>query len=270
MKSRFAWAEITPARIAQAVARRVQDLPHALSWSLPLGQSAANRELLRQWSGRHAGARCFVLGNGPSLARMDLLPLAGEITFGLNRIYLLFESLGFTPTYYACINELVLSQFGHEIRDLDMPKFLDWNSRSLFPRADPLINFVRISSSVLDGFGSDLRKPVYSGGTVTYVALQIAFVMGFSEVVLIGVDHSFSSKGAPNAVVVREAGPDPNHFHPAYFPKGSKWQLPDLRRSEMAYALARRQFELAGRRILDATVGGHCPVFERVEFASLF
>ncbi len=229
-----------------------------------------NRERLRQWSGTHAGMRCFVLGNGPSLARMDLSPLARETTFGLNRIYLLFDRLGFASTYYACINELVLSQFGHEIRDLGMPKFLNWNSRSLFPGTSPLINFVRISPSVLDGFSSDLRKPVYSGGTVTYVALQIAFAMGFSEVVLIGVDHSFSSKGAPNAVVVREAGPDPNHFHPAYFPKGSRWQLPDLRRSELAYALARRRFELAGRRILDATIGGLCPVFERVEFASLF
>src|SRR5262249_45923668 len=36
---------------------------------------------------RHKGARCFVIGNGPSLGAMDLRPLAGEITIGANSFY---------------------------------------------------------------------------------------------------------------------------------------------------------------------------------------
>ena len=36
----------------------------------------------------HAGKRAFVIGNGPSLRDTDLHKLAGEVTFGSNRIYL--------------------------------------------------------------------------------------------------------------------------------------------------------------------------------------
>ena len=51
--------------------------------------------------------------------------------------------------------------------------------------------------------------------------------MGFSEVYLIGVDHSFDTKGKANQTVV-STGDDPNHFSPEYFGKGFRWQLPDL------------------------------------------
>ena len=98
------------------------------------------------------------------------------------------------------------------------------------------------------------------------VALQLAYFMGFSEVILIGVDHNFVEKGTPNKTEVRTAETDQSHFHPQYFPRGVRWQLPDLQRSEQAYALARAAFERAGRKILDATVGGRCPVFERVAY----
>jgi hypothetical protein len=49
-----------------------------------------------------------------------------------------------------------------------------------------------------------------------------------------------------------------------------RWQLPDLLRSELAYAEARTAFERDGRRIVDATPGGGCTVFEREDFDRLF
>ena len=85
-----------------------------------------------------------------------------------------------------------------------------------------------------------------------------------------GVDHSFADKGTPNREEVRESAVDENHFHPEYFPKGSRWQLPDLLRSESAYHLARDAFEADGREVLDATEGGHLEVFEKVDFRSIF
>src|SRR2546421_12970023 len=46
--------------------------------------SAEHKNLLQQnekLGGRHGGQRCFVIGNGPSLKRQDLAPLADEVTF---------------------------------------------------------------------------------------------------------------------------------------------------------------------------------------------
>ena len=93
--------------------------------------------------------------------------------------------------------------------------------------------------------------------------------MGFEEVILIGVDHNFDTKGKANLTVVSE-GDDLNHFSPDYFGKGFRWQLPDLETSEAAYSLAREVYKKADRRILDATVDGKLNVFPKVDYLSLF
>ena len=60
---------------------------------------------------------------------------------------------------------------------------------------------------------------------MTYVALQLAFHLGFRQVVLVGVDHQFTTRGLANTTVVSE-GDDPNHFSPGYLGRGFRWQLP--------------------------------------------
>jgi hypothetical protein len=266
---RFRWREITPRRVGSALNRRLADAPHLLAWSLPTESTYENRQVLNTYRARHRGERCFVIGNGPSLARMDLSKLAGEVTFGANRIYLL-ESSGFRPTYFVCSNELVLEQYRVDIAGLPMQKFLNWNRRHLFDPASQNVAYFRLRLQLFDRFGTTPLRALSSGGTVTYVSLQLAYFMGFREVILIGVDHDFVDKGTPNVTEVRKQPRDENHFDPNYFPRGSRWQPPDLRRSEVAYAIARETFARAGGRILDATLGGRCTVFEKVEYASLF
>jgi hypothetical protein len=78
------------------------------------------------------------------------------------------------------------------------------------------------------------------------------------------MDHRFKAKGVPSAAEVRKSEVDEDHVHPNYFPKGMKWELPDLVRSELAYAEARAAYERAGRGIVDATVDGACTIFEKV------
>ena len=61
------------------------------------------------------------------------------------------------------------------------------------------------------------------------------------QVILIGVDHSYSTQGKPNTTVVSQ-GDDPNHFATGYFGKGFRWQLPDLDTSNGRYLMARRAY----------------------------
>jgi len=250
--------------------RRILDVPQALSWNSSSEIVIHNRQKLERYSNLHRGERCFILANGPSLNKVDLTLLQDEFTFGLNRIYLLFDKVNFKPTYYVSINELVLRQFHQEINPLPFPKFVNWRERNLFDPRDENTIFIRTGLRLTDTFVKDPLRPLSDGGTVTYVAIQLAFYMGFSEVILIGLDHSFQDKGVPNKTEIQSKTEDTNHFAPNYFPKGVKWQLPDLRRSEIAYQLARTAFESDGRKILDATEGGKCEVFEKIEFTSLF
>lgn len=267
---RFQFNEISLGRIAEALMRRFEDYPHAIAWNRNSPLASRNQDQLKGYRNAHAGERCFILANGPSLRKMDLSLLEDDITFGMNRIYLLTDELDFSPTYFVSINELVLDQFHDEIKDLTMPKFLNWNRRGLFDIKREDILYLRFKLGLKDRFSTNLCQPLTSGGTVTYASLQIAYYMGFETVILIGLDHSFQSKGIPNRSVVRDQEKDQDHFHPNYFPKGSKWQPPDLLRSELAYQLARDAFEADGRKIIDATDGGKCQVFEKGEFESFF
>jgi hypothetical protein len=215
----------------------------------------------------HRGERCFILGNGPSLKNTDLSKLWNEYTIGMNRFYLAFPDLGFQTSYYLSVNDLVVEQCAADIQALNMPRFVSWRARRWLQPQDNL--YFLHTTYTGPRFAPDVTGRLWEGATVTYTALQLAFHLGFEQVILIGVDHSFATKGKPNTTVVSQ-GDDPNHFHPGYFGKGFRWQLPDLDTSEVAYAMARQAYERAGRQVMDATVGGHLRIFPRVEYDSLF
>jgi hypothetical protein len=216
----------------------------------------------------HKGRRAFIIGNGPSLKQTDLTKLKNEFTFGMNRIYLLFPELGFTTTYFVSINDLVIEQCADEIAALPIPKFIAWHSRRHFKTFPDDMMFL-YTTYTGPQFAYDMTRRVWEGATVTNVALQLAFYMGFQQVILIGVDHNYASEGDANKTVV-STGDDPNHFSANYFGKGFRWQLPDLDTSEIGYQKARDAYRKAGREVLDATVGGKLTVFPKVDYNSLF
>jgi hypothetical protein len=215
---------------------------------------------------KHAGERCFIIGNGPSLRHTDLSLLENEVTFGLNRIYLLFDEMGFSTTYLVSVNRLVIEQCADEIASQPCPKFISWAAHDVIGFAEDM-SF--LYPRQMPAFCRDITQGIWEGATVTYVAMQVAYYLGFSTVVLVGVDHSFSTHGKPHTTVTSR-GDDLNHFDPNYFGKGFRWQLPDLETSEMAYRMARSSFEAAGREIVDATIGGKLDVFAKVDYLGLF
>jgi hypothetical protein len=225
-----------------------------------------DRARLEALHNKHQGERCFIFGNGPSLNQMDLTPLAGEITFGLNRIYLLFDEVGFATTYHVTINRLVIKQCYDEIMAIPSTKFMNWQGARHLVSVETPVTLLRTLADWQ--FSTDPTRGVWQGATVTFVAMQLAYYMGFAQVILIGVDHSFATKGDPHKVVTSR-GDDPNHFAPNYFGKGFKWQLPDLETSEIAYAIARDAFARDGREIVDATVGGKLQVFRKVDYQTM-
>ncbi|GIV64221.1 MAG: 6-hydroxymethylpterin diphosphokinase MptE-like protein [Chloroflexota bacterium] len=242
---------------------RLGDLPQA--YGHPWRRDTIRR--LPALKDSQRGKRCFILGNGPSLAQTDLSRLRDEFTIGLNRIYLAFPQMGFETSYYLSINDLVIEQCAEEIKTLKMPRFVSWRAHRWLQPDENL--FFLYTTYTGPKFAHDLTGRVWEGATVTYVALQVAFYLGFDTVILIGVDHNFTTQGKPNTTVVSQ-GDDPNHFHPGYFGKGFRWQLPDLETSERAYRMARAAYEAAGRRVLDATIGGKLTVFPKVDYDSLF
>lgn len=225
-------------------------------------------ENIKRFKNIHKGKRCVIIGNGPSLNAMDLSFLEHEFCIGLNKIYLIFDQWDFRPSYFTSVNPLVLKQNHQEIlNEIECPKFVSVAGLEYFEEDRPDLLFM--PPDRFHTFSPDLSEGMCEGYTVTFVAMQIAYYMGFEDVVLIGVDHSFSTKGDPNKKVV-SGGDDPNHFHPDYFGEGVEWHLPDLDNSERFYRMAKEIYEMDGRVIRDATVGGKLDIFEKVNYTSHF
>ncbi len=223
---------------------------------------------LKALHNRHSGATAVLVANGPSLNQMDLSFLQSQITIGLNKIYLGFTAFRFYPKYYVVVNRLVIEQAAAAIRAMNCIKFVSRRSVDLVPENAMTYHIDTLQPQ--KRFCRDIAtQGVHEGWTVTYAALQIAFFLGFSRVVIVGMDHRYQFDGQPNEIR-RMEGPDPNHFDGSYFGGGQKWDNPDLERSEESYRLARQVYQDDGRQILDATVDGACNVFEKVDYRALF
>ena len=223
-----------------------------------------SRRRLAQYRDKHRGGKAAIIGSGPSLLKTDLSRLEGRTLFGMNRLYTGFDTLGVTVDYYLAVNRYVMEYYGGEIAGLGIPFFVGWEGRDQVPMHDH-VSYLYTQSGA--DFETELTRRVPVGGTVTFAAMQLAYFMGFSDVVLVGVDHRFDltdkEKGSgPNAAVQRK-GADPNHFSSNYFPSGIVWQTPDLKQSDQAYRNARSVYEADGRSICDATVDGALTVFPR-------
>lgn len=215
---------------------------------------------------RHLGQRCVIVCNGPSLNKMDLSFLRNEITIGLNKIFLGTRRFGFYPRYYVAVNKKVLEQSESEIKSMTSIKFLSNRCSDIFEKN--ATTYILDSSSPQERFCKNIEKGIEEGWTVTYAALQVAYYLGFKEVVIIGMDHRYVYEGEPNEERLL-IGEDTNHFAPSYF-SGVKWDNPDLAMSEESYSVARHVFEESDRRIIDATVDGACTIFEKRDYRDIF
>jgi hypothetical protein len=232
-----------------------------LKWDLH-PYSWISRKKIKTWKNKYLNLKAIILCNGPSLNKVDFNDLENYniFTFGLNKINLLFTRTNFRPSVIVAVNPYVIEQNAEFYNETQLPLFLDSNGRKWVKFRDN-VHFLH-SSGGPKNFAKDCSVSINQGHTVTYVAMQLAFHMGFKEVALVGCDHTFATKGPANKTVI--AGKeDPNHFDPNYFANGVKWQLPDLANSELHYQAARDIFERYGRKIINCTEGGKLEVFNR-------
>lgn len=225
-----------------------------------------HRNRLLKFQNRHAGESCFIIGNGPSLNRMDLSLLKGHSIFGLNKVHLLLERFDLELRYHVAVNSLVIEQCIREFESLGCPSFLSFGAARNITRGHKHINMLATDSYFATpySFYKTPLQPIAEGYTVTFVAMQLAYYMGFSKVFLIGVDHNFNASGNPNEEQILR-GEDQNHFDPRYF-SNMKWHLPDLEASELSYSIARFFYGRGGRQIYDATVDGKLQIFPKISY----
>lgn len=233
-------------------------LINRLKWDLNL-ESYKSRKKLKKLKNIYSG-KAVIVCNGPSLLKTDLSLLKNTYTFGLNKINLLFDKSSFRPSCIVAVNKFVIDQNKEFFNNTNIPLFIDSKAYNQPIKSRKKTYFIHTGYT---GFARDCSVSMDQGFTVTYVAMQLAFHMGFNKVALVGCDHSFQTKGDSNKTVVSDEK-DPNHFDPNYFSGGVRWQLPDLFESEVSYTRALNYYNASKREIYDCTINGKLEIFPKL------
>lgn len=219
------------------------------------------KQKLIKYKNIYKGKSCFIIGTGPSLkvGDLELLKKNNFMCFASNSIYNLYDKTKWRPDYYVIADYNVLRKMHYEYlsapfesKNMFVAEF--YNNEFDLPENCERVNLLPFKNK--RGFSSDIADFVYSGGTVTYTAMQIAVYMGFEKIYLLGVDCGNS------------------HFYEKDMKNSSNedWNVDSFKVSYWlaAYKLAKDYADAHGIKIYNATRGGALEVFERVDFDSLF
>ena len=249
----------------------------------PFWYPRADVSELKKLKDKFKGKRCFIIGNGPSLNKIDLNMLKDEYTFGVNSIFIKYKTEGFKPTFYVVEDTHVMDDNTTDIDNFDTQyrffptmykKYIKNKKNTYFFKMN--LGFYASFSPYheIPRFSVDASDQLYCGQSVTIINLQIAYYLGFSEIYLIGMDFNYE---IPKSAVIDEntgsitsTEDDPNHFDGSYFGAGKKWHDPKLYNVLKSYQLCKVMYEIDNRIIYNATVGGNLEIFKRKEFKSIF
>ncbi len=150
--------------------------------------------MLDAFQGVHAGKRCFVAGNGPSLNAIDMARLNGEITFGANRCFLGYPAWGYSFTYWGIMDRVQIEEYGPEYEENARAESVNFLPFEYLP-------WMNTPNACPVHFDYEWRLPprfseqpdvLHQGYSVVYMLIQIAAYMGCNPIIVIGMDHRYN------------------------------------------------------------------------------
>lgn len=214
-----------------------------------------------------------MIGNGPSLKAEQLDKLKDEVTFGVNRIHLIYNQTKWRPTYWV-MQDFSNSHLYREdvdfhsrqgydcyIRSDIMAKFLEWCMPRFAMRDDRVIPATEYMSVITqhlfviercnhidcERFTSDgWHEPLCQMGGSVPSAIQIAVWMDYNPIYLIGMDGD-------------KQGNAENNFIAGYIDVDNVTVQKAMianKTTELALRIAERECGDRGVKLIDATVGG--------------
>ena len=234
----------------------------------------------------HANRRCFVIGNGPSLAKMDLAPLASEYTIGANSFYK-HPQAAQVGLKYLCIGD------PHFM--VDNPTCVTWHKTLcekmpattfvMHDDAGPLIHknglyvgrkvyFVRtgLSTHTAAFARVDFTRGLNIGMTTgTLVAIPLAMYLGCSEIYLLGFDANWLDNYDGSYHFYDKHELFPEFDSTAADTRGFTYEdeVNMVLREFQAHRLLQEIARSRGITLMNATVGGRIDMHPRIDYRTL-
>lgn len=233
----------------------------------------------------HAGRRCFIVGNAPSLATQDIRLLEDEVSIVVTSFFRHPDAAVIRPGYWVIADPY----FWEKPEEYFVPTFNFASSTAVSTklfipsRGIPLFSGVDTGPLIDRHFyhfaaAGDCRNRIdFTGGIPPYannvimICIMLAYYMGCNPIYLIGCDHDFLATTREEYECT-----EVNHFYqeakrdtPSQRMPWDEWctAMADLRRQ---YAELKRYADTWGFKVFNATRGGCLETFPRVEFESLF
>ena len=221
--------------------------------------------------GVYTGRRCFVLGNGPSLATAGIDALGGELTIVMNAFNQHPAMKRWQPTFHCMAEPAIAYEKPYMARLLETCLDGYTTTTHVFPietrsivegkgvPADRLVFVVQDGRTAAEFDRIDLTGPVPSAHDTSILAVSLAIALGCSPIVLLGIDYNWLSHRAVNT-----------HF---YDDDSVPWPAEDLGESRYleqmrsaircweAHDALRRIAANTGQVIVNATEGSFLDVY---------
>ncbi|MBO6177656.1 MAG: hypothetical protein J6O04_00570 [Selenomonadaceae bacterium] len=232
--------------------------------------------------------RCFLLLNGPSTNKQDLLKLKNETVFACNSGFNMSRYHDISPKYHvsaSVVNEMHGDKFNYEYGALLNEKitskiiFRDYYDRLHLQHAGDFKD--KQIFYLLQNLNWDNNRviPDLTGSTpiiwnISVMMLKIALYMGFRKIYLLGVELDSFNKIYEHSYDVEDYPEHLQHwFLKEKYESSGVSMYKKLQSTAYVFSEFQYIYDIAranGIEIYNATIGGIVDVFPRVEYESLF
>lgn len=185
-----------------------------------------------------SGDVVFVLGNGPSLKNLPFTKLRNIATVGMNAAYRYWDECGWYPSYYCCMDTVVILSHADAIHRL-IVSAETYGIRYFFLRKVITERYPDLQDHPRVLFLEDIRPlcPLFQVEPITtgsYALMFMAF-LGFRQIYLAGVDCNYVERISGVAdgdkknklVIVDNVKSNPNYFFDSYQRPGDEYNVPN-------------------------------------------
>ncbi len=243
---RFCWSDGPSSRAslenwksgAEAELERSDELPK----SMPISSiTYHHRGLYNNLSGLQLDRRTdtlVLLGNGPSLRDFDFARLRSTDTLGMNAAYRFWDRIGWYPTYYCCMDKVVIMSHDEEILRLIRERRTNgirrFFLRKVFTDAHPE---VRNDPAVVILESEKEFQPLLRLKDITTGNFSALFgaTLGYKRIALLGIDCNYVEQikeckpaGATKLVIEDTPASNPNYFFDDYQQSGDVYNIPNV------------------------------------------
>jgi len=233
---------------------------------------------------RHRGSPCFIIGNGPSLTKQNLNPLAGQVTFVMSGFWKHPVVKEWQPTYYCFADPLffdgsnAMTNFFRELTQhvQSAQYLLPLSGRNAVVRQGLIGQAQAYYVSFQGGLDHCRSNKVNLCGalpgvmSVAQFAMLGAIYMGCRPIYLLGLDHDWlAQRGADRHFYAGKTVEGHAKAHGNLDEIPYKEDLENVLKLWKGYERLRTIAKNNDTEIFNATAGGFLDIFPRVTYENI-